>query len=678
MAATVQPIAGAPSELGLLWQTAIDTYTDITGNRHFLTAKHTASIGQVLAEVEGMERSFKGQRHDGSKLARFRSLVNASLTPIQALGEVVAHASKAVFPPSEAIFAAVRCLIQAAMNVSSDYDRLVDFFQDVESYLKGIEIWETQVPSVPQLSDAIIAVFSSVLVLCGLYTRYISKKRVVKAFRSLLSGEDTELKGAHQAFQKAVQGGRDIVQNATLSTAEKTKFNMQAVHVDVRKTLSEVERLVENMSSITLSTAQPLNAQERDDTLRWLSNLDFQQYQRETVAKHHKGTGEWLLNTGAFQNWVHGTQQSTLWCPGNPGAGKTVMMSAAICYVEANTQGSNASIAHVYCNYKDRRTHDVSTIWSSIIRQFAEQCDPFPAEVHAFRNEFIRKRSDPVEDDLLSLVRDLSKRFNKAFVFIDALDECPGESRNAFILSAAKVESILRLFITSRPSVELDETFSNLRRIEVAAQADDIRSYLEHRLNTNANIRALSVQDPRLKSTILQRLLEQANGMFLLAHLQIENICQKRRLLDVRRALDTLAKDVHQFYDDSLRRIEELKDNGATPLLLAAKYGHEAIVRVALERGANSVAEDFEGWTALHWAIMRRHDNISKILLSRIASNQSDKLQHNKALILAAEAGNPATIQMLLDEGAEVDYADDQDTLFFGPRLPERPTQWKR
>jgi len=48
----------------------------------------------------------------------------------------------------------------------------------VESYLKGIEIWETQVPSIPQLSAAIVAVFSSVLVLCGMYTRYIRKKRV--------------------------------------------------------------------------------------------------------------------------------------------------------------------------------------------------------------------------------------------------------------------------------------------------------------------------------------------------------------------------------------------------------------------------------------------------------------------------------------------------------------------
>ncbi|KAJ6440681.1 C6 transcription factor [Purpureocillium lavendulum] len=324
-----------------------------------------------------------------------------------------------------------------ARNVSNDYDRLVEFFQDVESYLRGIEIWETQVPSIPQLSHAVTAVFSSILVL-------------FKAFRTLLSGEDIELKYAHQAFQKAVQSGRDMVQNATLSTAEKTKFNVEAVHLDVRKTMSTVERLAE----------------------------------------------------------------------------------------------------------------------------------------------------------------------------------------------------------------------------KIAGQTEDIRSYLEHKLNTNANIRALSVQDPTLKSAILQRLLKQANGMFLLAHLQVENICQKRRLLDIRRALDTLAKDVHQFYDDSLRRIEELDEydkDFALRVLSFVFYARrplstdELIHALSVEPGATDLGSD-----ALY----------PKVLLFSASSGliRTDKLQHNKALILAAEAGNPAAIQMLLDEGAEVDYADDQGSS--RDRYDHTPMHW--
>lgn len=76
--------------------------------------------------------------------------------------------------------------LQAAKIVSGDYDKLTEFFQDVKSYLSGIQMWESQVPSAPQLKYAITTVFSSVLVLCGVYTRYINKKRVGTSLECLL------------------------------------------------------------------------------------------------------------------------------------------------------------------------------------------------------------------------------------------------------------------------------------------------------------------------------------------------------------------------------------------------------------------------------------------------------------------------------------------------------------
>lgn len=76
----------------------------------------------------------------------------------------------------------------------------------------------------------------------------------VKAFRALVSGEDAGLKDAHQHFRKAVQHGRDIVQNATLSSVEQTKANTQAIHTDIRKTLSFVEGSERSMSSVAHGT----------------------------------------------------------------------------------------------------------------------------------------------------------------------------------------------------------------------------------------------------------------------------------------------------------------------------------------------------------------------------------------------------------------------------------------
>lgn len=97
MAASTEPIiVGAPSELGLLWQEAVDRYTQIVENEYILATRQSATIGGILAEIGEMESTFGKQRHDGSKRAKFRSLVSESLAPIQALGEMAAHASKAV------------------------------------------------------------------------------------------------------------------------------------------------------------------------------------------------------------------------------------------------------------------------------------------------------------------------------------------------------------------------------------------------------------------------------------------------------------------------------------------------------------------------------------------------------------------------------------------------------
>ncbi|CEJ87488.1 hypothetical protein VHEMI04431 [[Torrubiella] hemipterigena] len=306
--------------LMLMWQEAIVNYVRITGNKNGITIRRTASISDILAELDQKRESFNHKRHDGSKWDRFRGLIRDSLAPIQALSDIAAQASKAVFPPSEAIFSAVRYLITTANNVSGDYDKLDEFFIDVNSYLTGIEMWEHQIPLVLGLNSAITTVFSSILLLCGTYTKYIQKKRVVKAFQSLLSGEDKELKEAHRQFQKAVQRGRDIVQNATLSSATQTYENTREVRGNFQRAFSSLDRIEQTIYSSTQGANninRYLDSQERDSTLDWLSTFDFRKQQRDIFSKYCDNTGQWLLNAGPFQKWVYSRQPSTLWCPGD-------------------------------------------------------------------------------------------------------------------------------------------------------------------------------------------------------------------------------------------------------------------------------------------------------------------------------------------------------------------------
>ncbi|KAL8825434.1 MAG: hypothetical protein Q9170_007792 [Blastenia crenularia] len=96
--------------------------------------------------------------------------------------------------------------------------------------------------------------------------------------------------------------------------------------------------------------------------------------------------------------------------------------------------------------------------------------------------------------------------------------------------------------------------------------------------------------------------------------------------------------------------------NGQTALYWAARNGHNTIVRLLLMSGANVLIRDTEGWSALDWAVIGGKSNMVKDLLEHGVDAESDG--RNKALYLAAENGHEDTVQMLLDNGADVNASD--------------------
>ncbi|KAG7284889.1 hypothetical protein NEMBOFW57_009504 [Staphylotrichum longicolle] len=57
-----------------------------------------------------------------------------------------------------------------------------------------------------------------------------------------------------------------------------------------------------------------------------------------------------------------------------------------------------------------------------------------------------------------------------------------------------------------------------------------------------------------------------------------------------------------------------------TPLHHAAKTGHEAVVRLLLEKGAAIEAKDRDDWTPLHHAALNGHKAVVRLLLEKGAS----------------------------------------------------------
>ena len=100
----------------------------------------------------------------------------------------------------------------------------------------------------------------------------------------------------------------------------------------------------------------------------------------------------------------------------------------------------------------------------------------------------------------------------------------------------------------------------------------------------------------------------------------------------------------------------EIKDDAnRTPLSWAAEFGHEAAVRLLLERdGVDTNSRDnlnYHGKTPLIWAAERGHEAVVWLLLQRVDVdiNSRDKYLGKSALLWAAEKGHEAVVQLLLE-----------------------------
>ena len=119
----------------------------------------------------------------------------------------------------------------------------------------------------------------------------------------------------------------------------------------------------------------------------------------------------------------------------------------------------------------------------------------------------------------------------------------------------------------------------------------------------------------------------------------------------VQDAVNALIDKGYLDFQDSYRR---------TPLSWAAENGHEVVVKLLLEKGAELETKDEEcDWTPLSWAAENGHEAAVKLLVEKSAELETKDEEYGRTpLSWAAENGHEVVVKLLVEKGAELETKD--------------------
>ena len=316
------------------------------------------------------------------------------------------------------------------------------------------------------------------------------------------------LLAVEQYVRNVAEDLRDVHNSITTS--------LKRLHDNGETTYEEVKRVRKEQEEWQSARGQ---CEERQSILDWLTTTDYASQQNDFINRRQAGTGQWLLDSVEFQEWLK-TKQQTLFCPGMPGAGKTMLTSIIIEKLYEQFQDDpSIGIAYLYCNFRRRDEQKVEDLLASLLKQLAQGQSSLPDSVKALHDSHKNKRGRPSIDEISRTLLTVAAMYSRVFILIDALDECQVSDgcRMRFLSDVfnLQVKYQASIFATSRLIPGFSEKFHECIRLEIRASNQDVQRYLDGRMS---QLPGFVLRSSELQDEIKGEIINAVDGMYETPH----------------------------------------------------------------------------------------------------------------------------------------------------------------
>lgn len=188
------------------------------------------------------------------------------------------------------------------------------------------------------------------------------------------------------------------------------------------------------------------------------------------------------MNSEELQQWIN-NPRATLFCPGIPGAGKTFQMAILIDHLSRKFRHDDTTgLAFFYYRFDRQGTQKPEQLISNLIKQLGQKHGPSREKIQSFYEEHKKEGSRPLIGELTKLLEDITSLLSRAYIIIDALDECDDNdySRTALLDSLFVAQQKgLNICATSRNVRIIEQRFEGTIKWRVIPSERDIFSFLD-------------------------------------------------------------------------------------------------------------------------------------------------------------------------------------------------------